>query len=266
MSYLIYNGKRVISGGKFAILAESAPPPPPTDEMLLTTNLVTPSFYIDGPGSVGVDWSDGSTGTYALNGTYPAISHTYAGPGEETITISNASILTYLYIDDLGLTSLIIPSVCTNIIELSINRNELTTLELPASLPALTKIYSDHNFFTTFSLSNSPLFTQLWLHQNLLTSVSLTNLSSLGYVMLDNNQLTSFTVDTAWPLKQLNLRNNLISSDTIIDQILVDCVATSIGAGDWVYVDGAGMAFPTATGLAAIATLEGRGVTVIYNT
>ena len=99
------------------------------------------------------------------------------------------------------------------------------------------------------------------LLDNNLTSIDVSDLISLLNLILNNNNLTSINISGLSYLESVYINFNSLTQ-TAVDNILVTLANGSIDGGEVELVGGSNSA-PSAIGLAAKTTLEGRGWTVI---
>ncbi len=149
----------------------------------------------------------------------------------------NADEWEELALDDKGITSLQGIEFLTELTKLSVNRNNLGTVDLSNNtklkelycancglnelnldqLSALVKFNCDSNSLTSLNLSHNNYITDLSCNNNQIADITFGNYSYthlyLERVSLKNNKLTSLSLDNCINLKQFNCSNNLIEGD-----------------------------------------------------
>jgi Leucine-rich repeat (LRR) protein len=126
-----------------------------------------------------------------------------------------------LYFNDL--TTVTLPSSLTGLSNLDIGYNYLTSFTLPAALTRLTTLNLDYNQLTRFTLPPGLTnLNSLYLTGNQLTSLTLpAGLTSLTTLYLFGNQLTSFTLPTGLSsLNTLDLSQNHLTSVTFLPGVM----------------------------------------------
>lgn len=289
MSYLVYNGKRVISsaaGGKYVAMTV----PPEIPFILMHTEYIGNNrIKLRGTGSTSVDWGEGDVSTLTLTtGNDSTFFYTYTEPRDVSINnvenITNidtyygndittlhipktATSLENLELKDNLLSSFTIHPEWTNLQYLQLQGNQLTTLNIPGTLTLLYNMFLGYNSLSSLML-NSGLSSlhELNAPNNSLTSISLpSGLTNLSLLILDNNTLTDFVIPAdCTALTFLSLINNAITSVSSINNILIKLDNSGLSNG-YLYLNGGTNAIPASAGLAAKSSLESKGWTVIVN-
>jgi hypothetical protein len=120
-----------------------------------------------------------------------------------------------------------------------------------------------YNSLTTLSVTNLPNLVDLTADNNQLTSVDLSGLPTLDNLRLSVNNLTSVDLSGLFSLITVDINDNLLT-ESAVDSILVTLASGPLNLGD-VNLFGGSNSAPSAIGLAAKTTLEGRGWTVTVN-
>jgi len=211
-----------------------------------TTYGLGANFTINGdnPFDMTINWGDGNTTTY--NGSnYYTPTYTYSTPNTEynvTIEFNDNSIITYIVIAG---------GLCTSIDNLKILTN-------------LNNLILENNKLTTLDLTNNSQLIYLLCASNQLTTLDLSNNPSINILDLQNNQLTTLNLTGFNNLNQLYLQNNQLSSTTI-NNVLIGLAGNSLNGGYAYLYNQTPAACPTSLGLSAAATLQSRSWSVTYD-
>jgi hypothetical protein len=141
----------------------------------------------------------------------------------------------------------------------SVNFNSLATLDGWVSDP------TPGSTFLQFLISNNDLLTSL----SFPSLVGWSDISMSAYTefaISDNPLLTSLSIPAFVPNNTIivDCRNNALDQ-TSVDLVLARCVANPAYVSGWVRLNGGTNSAPSVAGLADVATLVGRGVTVAHN-
>jgi hypothetical protein len=251
-----------------------------------------------------IDWGDGVVEEHEyFSGVGNTTSHLYAEVGEYTVRVTYAdpTLIREMNFDGedenystllsiTGLTNL------TNLEEFRADWNQLESIDL-SGLTSLTYVdVSDNGIYgspglSTLNLSGCTALVTLYADDNdfsggfpdltglnnleyidfdgcgITGTVNISSLSSLTHFdFSDNTELTGIIISSSQPLGESGelLADNCALTQTAVDNILIALAANAINNG---YIDlryGTNAA-PSATGLSAITTLEGRGWGVDVN-
>jgi hypothetical protein len=141
----------------------------------------------------------------------------------------------------------------------------LTTLDL-SSLATLDGFMDDPSSgFLQFAINNNDVLTSISLPD----FVGWDDISTSPYtefVVSNNPLLTSLSIPVWVPNNTIvvDCRSNALDQ-TSVDQVLARCVANPAYVSGWVRLNGGTNSAPSVAGLADVATLVGRGVTVAHN-
>lgn len=116
-----------------------------------------------------------------------------------------------LYISGSAISDLTGIEYFTNLIDLTVNNNYLTELDL-TPLHDLEAFRANNNQLTDLSISGLEKLKYFMVNQNNLTSIDISNLPSLYMIFYDNNQISSFNFNDYPQLKSINIRNNLFTN------------------------------------------------------
>ena len=202
-------------------------------------------FYGNNIFDMTINWGDGNTTTYNGSSNYNPI-YTYTTPNTEynvTIEFNDNSIINYISTTSVNCTSIDNLKILTNLSNLSLNFNKLTTLDITNN-SLINTLSLISNQLTTLDLSNNQYISNLDLSNNQLTTLNLTNFNFLNYVYLQNNQLLS----------------------TTIDDVLIGLSGNSLFSGQAYLYSQTPPACPTSLGRSAATTLQlTRGWQVQYD-
>jgi Leucine-rich repeat (LRR) protein len=255
--------------------------------------------------SATINWGDGVVEEHEyLSNTGNTTSHDYAEVGEFTvkITFAEPTLVRELNFEGEGegfatLLSITGLTNLTNLVELRADWNQLESIDL-SGLTSLNYVDVSDNAeygspgLSTLNLSGCTALETLYADDNDFSGgfPDLTGLTSLDYIdfdgcgligtvnisglpslthfdFSDNEGLTRIIISSTQPLGSNGemLADNCALTQTSVDNILVALAANGIEGG---YIDlrGGTNAIPSATGLTAITTLEGRGWSVDTNT
>jgi hypothetical protein len=109
----------------------------------------------------------------------------------------------------------------------------------------------------------SPVLESVWLQQNHLTSFDSGTSPNFTQCLLHDNEITTVTLSGSPVISEITLQNNLLSQAQV-DAVLVHLAGGAVSNGTC-NIGGTGNAAPSATGSAAVATLQARGWTVTTN-
>lgn len=219
--------------------------------------------------------SAGLSGAYTVHGS-PFIK----------INLDGNNYTSFSAIDVSTLTELRLGNVSALLTDINLNGCSGLIPSLDALLATFSAVETlDIGFIGTASvdLTACAALTTLYSHYNNLSAIDLSGNTSLSIVGLNNNSLTSFDASALVDLTTLYLNNNSLLAITIanplvswlvasgnaldeasVDGVLVQLVANGLSSGH-VDLSGGTNSPPSATGLAAKATLEGLGWTVTVN-
>jgi len=140
----------------------------------------------------------------------------------------------------------------------------LTTVNFDA-LTTLDGYCSDPAQFLQFSIGDCDSLTSLSF-PNLVGFTTISTVAYADFVVSNNPLLTSLSIPAFVPNNTLivDCRNNAMNQASV-DQVLARCVANAAYVSGWVRLNGGTNSAPSVAGLADVATLVGRGVTVAHN-
>jgi hypothetical protein len=150
--------------------------------------------------------------------------------------------------------------------ELDLSDNALLSyINFGSGLPNLKEIaLNDCNFSGAFDFTIFPAIEQIRIQRNNLTSIDASNLLNLQFlVVLSNSNLSNLDITGSPSIYFINASDCAIPT-LLVDSILVQLDTNGITDGN-VNLSGGTNGIPTATGLAAKASLEGKGWTVNVN-
>ena len=179
-------------------------------------------FYMEGSGSVTIDWGDGSeieTHTLsAYDDYYPSdlYRHTYNETTDRTITITGGNI-THLDCADNQLTNLDV-SDYTTLVELFCHDNQLINLNV-SGCTALINLYCYNNRLTNLNLRDCKELVNFACSSNKITSLEIRDCTMLYYLECSNNRITSLNVEGCIALVQFYCNSNQISKLDVSDCI-----------------------------------------------
>ena len=138
---------------------------------------------------------------------------------DDYVLTENISGVTYLDVDDKGISDLTGIEGFTAVTDLLIRYNQLTSLNV-SNNPALTWLSCDENQLTVLDVSNNTVLTRLTVNENQLTTIDVSNNTALEYFVCGNNQLTSLDVSNNTSLYMLDCTQNQLTTldlNNIID-------------------------------------------------
>ncbi|MHA6510603.1 S-layer homology domain-containing protein [Tessaracoccus sp. Y1736] len=127
------------------------------------------------------------------------------------ITEADMQTLDSLYCWSAGITDTTGLHHATNLTELSLDLNQLDSIDL-VGLTNLSLLSLSHNQLTNVALTDLPNLTELYLYDNQLTRMDLTGLSTLIWLGVSDNQLTDIDLTDLTTLRFLRLERNRLSS------------------------------------------------------
>jgi len=198
-----------------------------------------------------INWGDGTIDPVSVTNNDGSLTfgHTYSEYGEYTVTvcIDNPEYIQEISInpDDYGGGGIL----------------SISGLSKFRGVPELT--ISNNPNLTSLDISNMPYLVEVQTNYNGLTSIDLTGSTGIISLELAGNSLTSIDLTGLVNLYSLDFENSNLSQESV-DYILTFLANGSLSGGS-VNLSGGTSAPPSATGLAAIATLEGRGWDVFVN-
>ncbi|PWA07432.1 DUF7619 domain-containing protein [Flavobacterium psychrotolerans] len=127
------------------------------------------------------------------------------------IEVNEAIAVSYLYLQDLSLTSTIGMEYFTNLTNLNVNYNQLNALDI-SSLTKLIELNCTHNQLTKLELKTAVLLKKLNCEYNLIDTITFDYNSLLTDISVDNNKIVSLSLSGLNSLINLDCSSNQISN------------------------------------------------------
>ena len=177
------------------------------------------------------------------------------------LDVAALTALTYLHCGDNGISVLDVADL-TSLNYLYCNSNSLSVLDV-AALTSLFRLYCNSNTISELDVADLTSLVYLHCGSNDISELDVSALTSLVYLSCYSNSIPELDVSALTSLTYLSCHNNNMSQSAV-DDILVD-LDNAGASGGTCNIDGTNAA-PSATGLAAKTSLEGRGWTVTVST
>jgi len=142
------------------------------------------------------------------------------------IPTSDISTLTSLIIDNLGITNLSGIEDFTDITVLSVDDNQLTSIDV-SNNTNLETLSIDNNQLTSLDISNNTSLTRLTVNNNQLTNLDVSNNTNLETLSVDENQLTNIDLSNNINLERVFARNNQLTSLDISNNTSLSLLSVS---------------------------------------
>jgi hypothetical protein len=185
-------------------------------------------------------------------------------PPTEVRGIKNFTSLVDIEIDYHNFPSFDVSGI-TTLEELDLSNNALLSYVNFGNLPVLDDLALDScNFSGAFDFTIFPAIERIGVHNNNFTSIDASNLLNLQFLIVYNNPNLSNLDITGSPSIDYIIVNDCAIPTLLVDSILVQLDTNGITDGS-AELSGGTNGIPTATGLAAKASLEGKGWTVNVN-
>lgn len=143
------------------------------------------------------------------------------GPLDDSVLTSTVSDVLFLELGFSGIEDLTGIEDFGNLISLTCNNNQLTTLDL-SSNNNLVVLFCGSNELTSLNVSASPVLELLDCDSNQLTSIDVANNPILDFFVCSNNQLTSVDVSNNPELERFQVYNNQITSIDLSNNPVLD--------------------------------------------
>ena len=127
------------------------------------------------------------------------------------ISFAEAENVTYIYIPNLGITSMAELHYFPNLEYLYCYNNQLTALDVSKNT-ALKFFWCSNNQLTALDVSKNTALATFWCSNNQLTALDVSKNTALEDLSCNNNQLTALDVSKNTALEELNCINNQLTA------------------------------------------------------